>query len=662
MKLLLVLLLLLSSALPALAERRALVLGNGAYPANALPNPTNDARDVAQRLRQMGFLVDEGIDLSRTEAMQLVQTFAASLGRDDIALFYYAGHASQIGSDNYLMPVDADLSGEDALKSSSIRMQSILSSIGERSNTRIIILDACRTNPFVNASASRAGGVRSGLGKMEGGIGSFIAFSTGPNNVAADGRGRNSPFTAALLRHMATPGADIHAIMRNVRAEVRRDTDDQQIPWENSSLIEELYLSAALQPQVQAPAQPFGAAPAEQPVPPVPPHSGFSAHPEAAAIPPVAQPQAEPQAAVYTGAGAFGAPGEPYEDYGYDDTMEMPQAYAPPVGNAWSLTKTASVLGAVGSLALVIGIGVWGYQLVMRDVSGLPVVRSVEGPMRVQPENPGGSQADHQGLAVNSVAATGAAEAPADRLTLAPQPIELTPDDQPLSRLQTPSQDLPPTVVSGEQTRQQADSSPVSEASMESFQNGDIDALVAELTDGVVPMGEIQPVAVSAPTALNSTTSTVSPAIVQPEPLQPVAAVADRPSAEALALIKAPGVKLSLRPNLRPARFSPASAAPAQLTGRATEELDPNSLPAGTRLAQLGAYESAEVARAEWDRIYASFGDYLEGKKRVIQRAESGGRTFYRLRAVGFEGLSDARRFCSALVARNADCIPVTTR
>lgn len=264
MKLLLALLLLLSSALPALAERRALVLGNGAYPANALPNPTNDARDVAQRLRQMGFLVDEGIDLSRTEAMQLVQTFAASLGRDDIALFYYAGHASQIGSDNYLMPVDADLSGEDALKSSSIRMQSILSSIGERSNTRIIILDACRTNPFVNASASRAGGVRSGLGKMEGGIGSFIAFSTGPNNVAADGRGRNSPFTAALLRHMATPGADIHAIMRNVRAEVRRDTDDQQIPWENSSLIEELYLSAVPQPQVQAPAQ--VQPPAPQPV------------------------------------------------------------------------------------------------------------------------------------------------------------------------------------------------------------------------------------------------------------------------------------------------------------------------------------------------------------------------------------------------------------
>jgi hypothetical protein len=90
--------------------------------------------------------------------------------------------------------------------------------------------------------------------------------------------------------------------------------------------------------------------------------------------------------------------------------------------------------------------------------------------------------------------------------------------------------------------------------------------------------------------------------------------------------------------------------------------VSPDSLPAGTRLAQLGAYESAEVARAEWDRISGRFGDYLEGKKRVIQRAESGGRTFYRLRAMGFADLSDARRFCSALVAGNADCIPVTTR
>ena len=127
--------------------------------------------------------------------------------------------------------------------------------------------------------------------------------------------------------------------------------------------------------------------------------------------------------------------------------------------------------------------------------------------------------------------------------------------------------------------------------------------------------------------------------------------------------MNAPGVKVSLRPNLRPARFSPAATASASpAAARTTPEADPKSLEPGTRLAQLGAYESAEVARAEWDRIYARFEDYLEGKTRVIQRAESGGRTFYRLRAMGFEGLSDARRFCSTLVAGKADCIPVTTR
>ncbi|GHF51214.1 caspase family protein [Seohaeicola zhoushanensis] len=254
MKFLLACLLLIATALPGLAEKRALVLGNGAYPSNPLDNATNDARDVAAKLRQMGFVVHEGIDLPRAEAMRAVQDFADELDRDDVALFYYAGHAAQIGSDNFLMPVDAGFGTEDELKASAIRMQSILSTIGERSNTRVIILDACRDNPFVNRSASRSGAVRSGLGRMEAGIGSFIAFSTDPNNVASDGAGRNSPFTAALLRHMATPGADIHAIMRNVRAEVRQVTRDTQIPWENSSLIEELYLGAATTAPAMQPA------------------------------------------------------------------------------------------------------------------------------------------------------------------------------------------------------------------------------------------------------------------------------------------------------------------------------------------------------------------------------------------------------------------------
>lgn len=338
----------------------------------------------------------------------------------------------------------------------------------------------------------------------------------------------------------------------------------------------------------------------------------------------------------------YGYDQEQVEDYGYDD-----QSYAVAAEGRGGLARVASLLGAAASLALVIGIGTWGYNLVMRDVSGVPVVRAVEGPMRTQPENPGGSQADHQGLAVNSVAANGTAAAPADRLTLAPQPIELSEDDQPMSRLTTPEADVPPQPVN--QPAAQAEAQ-ISEASVAAARAGDINALVAELTDGVAPIEATPPVA-------------AAPAIVQPEPLQPVEIAAIGAAvAPSSALLNAPGVKVSLRPHVRPARFSPSAAQPVTTGTRATLEVDPSTLPAGTRLAQLGAYESAAVARAEWDRIYSRFEDYLEGKSRVIQRAESGGRTFYRLRAMGFDGLSDARRFCSALVASNADCIPVTTR
>ncbi len=345
------------------------------------------------------------------------------------------------------------------------------------------------------------------------------------------------------------------------------------------------------------------------------------------------------------------------QSYGYDYAQETAQDgygdadyVTSPANPGTSMGRTASLLGAAASLALVIGIGTWGYQLVMRDVSGVPVVRAVEGPMRAQPDNPGGRQADNQGLAVNSVAANGTAEAPADRLTLAPKPFELAQDDQPMSRLTAPEADLPPQEIN--QAAAEAEAK-ISEASVTAYRNGDIDSLVAELTDGVQPLGSAQETAAAA-----------APAIVQPAPLKPVEIAAiGTATAPSSALLNAPGVKVSLRPNLRPARFSPAATASASpAAARTTPEADPKSLEPGTRLAQLGAYESAEVARAEWDRIYARFEDYLEGKTRVIQRAESGGRTFYRLRAMGFEGLSDARRFCSTLVAGKADCIPVTTR
>ena len=122
-------------------------------------------------------------------------------------------------------------------------------------------------------------------------------------------------------------------------------------------------------------------------------------------------------------------------------------------------------------------------------------------------------------------------------------------------------------------------------------------------------------------------------------------------------------MRQSLRPKNRPRTLSVAVATPAPTaTVAAAIDVDAKTLPAGTRLAQLGAFESAEIAQEQWGVISARFGDYFEGKKRIIQRAKSGGRTFYRLRAMGFSDIADARRFCSTLVASNADCIPVVTR
>lgn len=246
MRLLIALALLLATASGALADRVALVMGNGNYRhAKPLKNAVNDATDVAARLREMGFTVYEGIDLPQRDALLLVQQVGQRLQYDDTVLFYFAGHATQLGSQNYIMPVDASPGSENELVLSSISLQSILATLESRAQTRLVILDACRNNPFVaSADGSRSAddGTR-GLFRMDAGVGSFIAYSTEPGNVASDGAGRNSPFTEALLRHIDRPGENIHAVMRRVRADVMEASNNRQIPWENSALIDEVYLA-----------------------------------------------------------------------------------------------------------------------------------------------------------------------------------------------------------------------------------------------------------------------------------------------------------------------------------------------------------------------------------------------------------------------------------
>lgn len=323
----------------------------------------------------------------------------------------------------------------------------------------------------------------------------------------------------------------------------------------------------------------------------------------------------------------------------------MAGGFGPDAGSTYSvatpsnkLTILTNMAGAAVSLALVVGIGVWGYKLLVRDVSGIPVVRAAQGEMRVRPEDPGGELAQHQGLSVNVIAAYGTAGQPADQLRLAPRPVELTEEDQvtPVAMVAPAPQDALP------QNLPEAEPADVAAA----LQSGNVDALVAQLTAGVAPLTDLS-------ADQEEVAATVAAEVAE--------AVREIPAAG----IDAPGVRQSLRPKRRPAAAQ-AMVVNASLdtsaTTPSTAEIDASSLPAGTRLAQLGAFDSPEVAREQWDILQRRFDAFLGDKRRIIQKATSGGRVFYRLRAMGFQDIADARRFCAALVAENADCIPVVTR
>ncbi|MBD3663440.1 SPOR domain-containing protein [Sulfitobacter sp. TSTF-M16] len=320
---------------------------------------------------------------------------------------------------------------------------------------------------------------------------------------------------------------------------------------------------------------------------------------------------------------------------GYDDANIHETASNTASNQLISFTNAA---GALVSLALVVGIGIWGYKLLVRDVSGIPVVRAAEGDMRVRPEDPGGQLAQNQGLSVNAVAAEGAAAAPADQLRLAPRPVDLTAEDQ-----------IVPAAMVAPTPQVAAPATPDITAAL---QSGNVEELVAQLTDGIAPLTET-PV-----TRDTSVAALVESAVA--EALED----APQPVTVAAAVLDAPGVRQSLRPQKRPSQRAQVVRVSASgvATNPALADVDAASVPVGTRLAQLGAFDSEAVAREQWDQLNTRFGTYLAGKKRVVQKATSGGRVFYRLRAMGFEDIADARRFCSALVAENADCIPVVTR
>ena len=241
---------------PAGTERRiALVIGNGAYTsAGVLANPASDAAAIARNLRAMGFEVSEGVDLDRARMTRLIAEFLRSATNARIAVLFYAGHGIQIDGKNYLLPVDAKIGNGADLTADMTDLDTILAGLDDQVRTNIVILDACRDNPLVNnatkvAGVSRSVAVRSGLAAPAGlgkgatiGAGTLLAFATAPGQVALDGEGGNSPFSAALARHISTPGLEVQQMLTRVRAEVVAATKNKQVPWSNSSLLGEVYL------------------------------------------------------------------------------------------------------------------------------------------------------------------------------------------------------------------------------------------------------------------------------------------------------------------------------------------------------------------------------------------------------------------------------------
>jgi uncharacterized caspase-like protein len=246
--------------IPSHAEKRvALVIGNSAYQNTpALPNPKNDATDMAAALTALGFDVALSTDLDKRGMDQAFHRFA-KLARDaDAALFFYAGHGIQFAGSNYLMPVEAKLQDETDLQYAMAKVDDIIVDLSRAKNTRIVILDACRDNPIaerlrMSLPAGRSAAVARGLARIERTQGLITAFATQPGQIAADGVGtRNSPFTSAILKYIATPDIEATTLFRRVAQEVNHSTEGKQLPEISISLLGDFYFAGQGPPAASA--------------------------------------------------------------------------------------------------------------------------------------------------------------------------------------------------------------------------------------------------------------------------------------------------------------------------------------------------------------------------------------------------------------------------
>ena len=213
--------------------RHALVIGNGAYGHGPLRNPVNDARAIAKTLADTGFEVLLVENATQVAMRRAIRTFGDKIAAGGVGLFYYAGHGIQLKGRNYLVPVNAEIEREYEIEFAAVDVNLVLAMMDAAANPlNIVILDACRNNPFARSFRS----VQLGLAQMDAPAGTFIAFATAPGSVADDGAGENGVYTKYLLAEMMKPGVPIELVFKQVRNGVMKETRGRQVPWESSSM------------------------------------------------------------------------------------------------------------------------------------------------------------------------------------------------------------------------------------------------------------------------------------------------------------------------------------------------------------------------------------------------------------------------------------------
>ncbi|QIG52366.1 hypothetical protein G5V57_06745 [Nordella sp. HKS 07] len=213
-----------------------------------MPNPKNDARAIAEKLKSLGFEVIEGEDLTKVAMDGMVRRFAQQVSDAEVGLLFYAGHGMQVQGKNYLIPIDAQLANETAVDFETVSADQVLNYMEAPGRVSIALLDSCRDNPLARRfarclGASRSGAVGQGMAipALQGGV--LIGFATAPGEVAADGEGDHSPFTRALINNLDAKGIEVEQMFKRVRREVQNLTDNQQQPWNNSSLKDDFFFN-----------------------------------------------------------------------------------------------------------------------------------------------------------------------------------------------------------------------------------------------------------------------------------------------------------------------------------------------------------------------------------------------------------------------------------